>query len=141
MVRITLRQYTYVPKSFKEGNPIVLLIHHCGGSAPGFFQETSASGWAKMADEKGFILVYPNSPEGSKGCWDCSSQSSLKHGGGGDSETVINMVKYAQKKYGAGDKTYAAGQSSGAMLVQVLSATYPDSLVACAAFSGVPAGK
>ncbi|CDR99885.1 hypothetical protein [Sporisorium scitamineum] len=131
--------WTYVPKSFKEGNPIVVALHHCGGSASGFFQEMSGLGWAKMADDKGFLMIFAGSPEGSKGCWDVSSAASLKHDGGGDTQTIANMVKFAKKKYGAGDGVYLTGQSSGAMMTQLLSAVYPEDFVAGAAFSGVPA--
>ncbi|SJX64757.1 related to acetylxylan esterase [Sporisorium reilianum f. sp. reilianum] len=130
--------YSYVPNSFKKGNAVVVALHHCGGSAPGFF--TEHPDWAKMADQKGFLLLFGGSPEGSKGCWDVSSEASLKHDGGGDTQTVVNMVKFAQKKYGASDKVYVFGQSSGAMMSQALSAVYPDVFVAAAAFSGVPAG-
>lgn len=94
-----------------------------------------------MADEKGFLMIFGQSPEGSGKCWDVSSRASLKHDGGGDTNTVANMVKFAQQKYGAGDKVFAVGQSSGAMLSQALAATYPSLFVAAASFSGVPAGE
>ncbi|EST08901.1 Esterase, PHB depolymerase [Kalmanozyma brasiliensis GHG001] len=130
--------YTYVPKTYKNGNPLVVALHHCGGTGTGYFRENAD--WAAAADRKGFMMIFASSPGGTGGCWDVSSQSSLKHDGGGDSQTIANMVSYAQKKYGAGKQVYVVGHSSGAMLTQVMGATYPDVFLAGAAYSGVPAG-
>ncbi|GAC94828.1 carbohydrate esterase [Pseudozyma hubeiensis SY62] len=130
--------YTYVPSSFKKGNPVVVALHHCAGTAPGYFHEYPD--WPKMADSKGFMLIYASSPGGTGGCWDVSSKASLKHQGGGDSETIVEMVKYAVQKYGCSEKAFVVGHSSGAMLTQVLGTTYPDVFVAGSAYSGVPSG-
>ncbi|KAJ1017856.1 hypothetical protein NDA16_005172 [Ustilago loliicola] len=131
--------YTYVPQTFKKGNPVVVALHPCDGSALRYFGENR--GWTHAADLKGFMMIYPNSPPGTNGCWDVSSEASLKHDGGGDSQSVANMVKYAQQKYGCSEhQVYVIGHSSGAMLTQVLGVTYPDVFLAAAAISGVPAG-
>lgn len=47
--------YTYVPKSFKKGSPVVVALHHCAGTAPGYFREYPD--WPKSADQKGFMMV------------------------------------------------------------------------------------
>lgn len=131
--------YTYVPQTFKKGNPVVVALHPCGGSALRYFGENR--GWTHAADLKGFMMIYPSSPPGTNGCWDVSSEASLKHDGGGDSQSAANMVKYAQQKYGCSEhQVYVIGHSSGAMLTQVLGVTYPDVFLAAAAISGVPAG-
>lgn len=130
--------YTYVPTTFQKGNPLVVALHHCGGTATGYFRENPD--WVKMADQKGFMMVFASSPGGTGGCWDVSSKSSLKHNGGGDSQSIANMITYAQKKYGCSKQVYVVGHSSGAMLTQVMGATYPDLILAGAAYSGVPAG-
>lgn len=50
-------------------------------------------------------------------CWDVSSQKSLKHNGGGDSNAIANMVTYTLKKYNADPKrVFVTGSSSGAMM-------------------------
>lgn len=130
--------YTYVPKTFKKGNPILVALHHCGGTGPGYYGEYPD--WPKTADQKGFLIVYPSSPGDKGDCWDVSSKASLKHGGGGDSQTIVEMVKYAKEKYGCNDhQVYMVGHSSGAMMVQALGAAYPDVFLAGAEYSGVPA--
>ncbi|SOV03511.1 related to acetylxylan esterase [Ustilago sp. UG-2017a] len=130
--------YTYVPKTFKKGNPILVALHHCGGTGPGYYGEYPD--WPKTADQKGFLIVYPSSPGDKGDCWDVSSKASLKHDGGGDSQTIVEMVKYAKEKYGCNDhQVYMVGHSSGAMMVQALGAAYPDVFLAGAEYSGVPA--
>lgn len=88
----------------------------------------------------GFIVIFPQSPS-SGGCWDVSSTASLTHNGGGDSQTIVNMVKYAEANYGAdSSKVYMTGSSSGAMMTNVLAGAYPDVFKAGTLYGGVPDG-
>jgi len=129
--------YVYIPTTQLKPAPIILAIHYCSGTAQKYF---AGSNYASLADTHGFIVIYPNAPS-SGGCWDVASTASLTHGGGGDSQTIINMVDYAVKNYG-GDATrvYATGSSSGAMMTNVLAGAYPDVIKAGSVYSGVPDG-
>ena len=70
-----------------------------------------------------------------------SSKRSLTHNGGGDSQAIANMVDYAIGKYGINrDRVYLTGGSSGAMMGNVMAATYPGLFKAASLYSGVPAG-
>lgn len=65
----------------------------------------------------------------------------LKHNGGGDSQTIVNMVKYAVDKYGGdANRVFTVGTSSGAMMTNVLVGAYPDVFKAGSVYSGVPDG-
>lgn len=129
--------YVYIPTNKTAKPPIILAIHYCTGTAQKYF---TGSQYAKLADTHGFIVIYPNSPS-SGGCWDVASTTSLTHGKGGDSQTIINMVAYAVKTYGADpDRVYATGSSSGAMMTNVLAGAYPDIIKAGSVYSGVPDG-
>ncbi|KAI4846852.1 alpha/beta-hydrolase [Aureobasidium sp. EXF-8845] len=129
--------YIYVPTKLAAKPPIIVAIHYCTGTAQAYYQ---GSPYAKLADQKGFIVIYPSSPH-SGTCWDVSSQKSLKHNGGGDSNAIANMVSYALKKYNADPKkVFVTGSSSGAMMTNVMAATYPELFAAATAYSGVPAG-
>jgi acetylxylan esterase len=129
--------YIYVPTSVTKPAPIIVAIHYCTGTGPGYFSSTQ---YASLADTHGFLVIYPSSPS-SGGCWDVSSTASLTHNGGGDSLTIVNMVKYAIQNYG-GDSTrvYATGSSSGAMMTNVLAGAYPDVFQAGSVYSGVADG-
>lgn len=96
--------------------------------------------YGSLADQKGFIVIYPSSKKDNN-CWDVASTKSLTHEGGGDSQGLANMVKYTINKYNADpSKVFVTGSSSGAMMTNVLCATYPDLFVAASGYSGVPAG-
>lgn len=70
-----------------------------------------------------------------------ASTASLTHNGGGDSLTIVNMVKYAIANYGGDvNRVFATGSSSGAMMTNVLAGAYPDVFKAGSVYSGVPDG-
>jgi acetylxylan esterase len=130
--------YVYIPTNKLASPPIIVAIHHCDGTGPVYFGETQ--GYAQNADKYGFIVIYPSSPS-SGGCWDVSSTASLTHNGGGDSETIVNMVKYAETHYGGDiNRVYMTGSSSGAMMTNVLAGAYPDIFKAGTLYGGVPDG-
>ncbi|KAL2071077.1 hypothetical protein VTL71DRAFT_12312 [Oculimacula yallundae] len=132
------KMYVYVPSNKLAKPPIVVAIHHCQGTGPGYFGETQ--GYAQAADKSGFIIIYPSAPT-TGGCWDVSSTQSLTHNGGGDSQTIANMVKFAQTKYGGdANRVYMTGSSSGAMMTNVLAGAYPDIFKAGTLYGGVPDG-
>jgi len=132
-----LGMYIKVGKNLKTPAPIVVAVHHCQGSATGYSGETK---YPSLADQHGFIVIFPNSKSGG-GCFDVASTASLTHNGGGDSQTIANMVKYAIEKHGGDEKrVFAVGTSSGAMMTNVLMGAYPDVFAAGSVYSGVPDG-
>ena len=105
--------WMYTPKG--KPTTVVLAVHHCSGSAQGYWGETRGR-YQPLADKHNFVIIYPNSPR-QGGCWDVSSRSSLSHDGNGDSNSIANMVRWAQKQYGVTrEKTFFFGTSSGAMM-------------------------
>lgn len=47
-------------------------------------------------------------------CWDVSSKASLMHGGGGDTQAISNMIKYAISQYKVdASRVFVTGGSSG----------------------------
>ncbi|OAA56211.1 Esterase, PHB depolymerase [Niveomyces insectorum RCEF 264] len=132
-----LGMYIYVPKKLTTPAPILVAIHHCQGAAQEYSTETH---FMPLADAHGFMVIYPNS-RSSGGCFDVSSQATLTHDGGGDSQTIANMVKYAVTKYGGDtNRTFVMGTSSGAMMTNVMVGAYPDVFKAGSVYSGVPDG-
>lgn len=130
--------YIYVPDKLPHNPTIILGIHWCHGTAIDFYNGTQ---WANIADTKGFIVIYPNSPNSFDECWDVASKQTLTHDGGGDSESIANMVKYTISKYKTdSQKVFVTGVSSGAMMTNVMAAVYPELFSAGSAYSGVAAG-
>jgi poly(hydroxyalkanoate) depolymerase family esterase len=130
-----LQMYIYVPNNVRPDPPILVALHQCTGSGPGFYSSTA---FASLADQYGFIVIYPSATR-SGSCWDVSSSAALTRGGGSDPEGIMSMVTYAEQNYGGNpNQVYVTGASSGAMMTNVLLADYPDVFKAGAAFMGVP---
>ena len=129
--------YIYVPDKLATKPPIMVSSHSCGSTATGQMSNITKS--VAAADKYGFIIILPDNP--GQNCWDVGSAQSLKHDGGGDTQAVAQMVKYALSKYnGDATRVYAMGGSSGGMMTQALMAVYPDVFKAGHARAGVPAG-
>jgi acetylxylan esterase len=112
-------------------------LHPCGGSGQQYYQTTK---YPALADQSGFLVVYPSAPHDNN-CWDVASTRSLTHDGGGDSNGLANMIKYTISKYNADPtKIFVTGSSSGGMMTNVMAAVYPDLVAAASVYSGVPAG-
>lgn len=132
-----VNMYIYVPDQLADKPPIVVACHSCGTPVSGYV--SSITGIQAGADKNGFILILPEAT--GRNCWDVGSAASLKHDGGGDTQAIAQMVKYALTKYGGdASRVYAMGGSSGAMMTQALMAVYPDVFKAGSARAGVPAG-
>lgn len=105
--------YIYVPKKLAASPGIIVAIHYCTGSAQAYY---SGSPYHTLSEQYGFIVIYPSSPH-SGTCWDVSSKQTLTHNGGGDSNTIANMVTWTIKQYTANaSKVFVTGSSSGAMM-------------------------
>ncbi|KAI8720021.1 Carboxylic ester hydrolase [Fusarium sp. LHS14.1] len=131
------KMFIHVPTNLPANPAIVVAIHHCQGTAQSYYQNTP---YAQLSDQKGFIVIYPESPY-SGTCWDVSSKATMTHEGGANSNSIANMVRYALQTYKANPaKVFVTGSSSGAMMTNVMAATYPDLFAAGIVYSGVPAG-
>jgi poly(hydroxyalkanoate) depolymerase family esterase len=132
-----LRMYEYVPNNVRANPPILLALHGCQGSGPYLYSSTQ---FASLADQYGFIVIYPSVTR-SYDCWDVSSPSSLTHNGNNDPAGLVSMIQYVEQHNG-GDagRVYVTGESSGAMMTNVMLGDYPDVFKAGAAFMGVPFG-
>jgi poly(hydroxyalkanoate) depolymerase family esterase len=127
--------HVYVPDNAQAQPAIVVAMHPCGGSGPGFYQ---SSQFASLADQYGFVVIYPSSTD-KIGCFDNFSDASKRRGGGTDAESIISMVNYVKQQYnGDPSRVYATGSSSGGMMTNAITALYPDVFAAGAAFMGVP---
>ena len=136
-VPTNLSMYVYVPDNLAPNPPILVLLHYWGGGASGVFVEAQAGGIVAAADQYGFIMVVPQNPD----CWDVSSTATLTHDGGGHTQGIAQMVKYAINTYQANsNRVYVTGTSCGSEMTEALLAVYPDIVKAGAAFSGQVVG-
>ncbi|GIJ21964.1 extracellular catalytic domain type 1 short-chain-length polyhydroxyalkanoate depolymerase [Micromonospora lutea] len=133
-----MRMHIYVPDNRPANPPIVVAMHGCGGSGPGFY---SGSEFASLSNQYGFIVIYPSAMQeaGFGKCFDTWSDASKRRGGGSDPVSIESMVNYARTQHGGDiNRVYATGSSSGGMMTQHMLAVYPDLFKAGASFMGVP---
>ena len=105
-----MQMYIYVPDKLATKPPIYVSCHSCGSTATGQIGNIPLAKAA--ADMYGFILVLPDNP--GNNCWDVGTTTSLTHDGGGDTQAVAQMVKYAITKYSAdASRVYIMGGSGG----------------------------
>jgi len=135
-----MEMYVYLPISRPAAPAVVVPMHGCGGSGPGFY---SGSEFAQLADRYGFIVIYPSAEQqaGFGKCFDTWSDAAKHRGGGSDPVSIASMVSYAVQNYhGDPNRVFATGSSSGGMMTDEMLALYPDVFKAGAAFMGVPFG-
>ncbi len=133
-----MRMHVYVPGTHPTSPAIVVAMHGCGGSGPGFY---SGSEFASLADRYGFIVIYPSAQQqaGFGNCFDTWSDAAKRRGGGSDPVSIVSMVTYVEQTYGGDpNRVFATGSSSGGMMTNHMLALYPDVFKAGAAFMGVP---
>jgi acetylxylan esterase len=107
------KMYIYVPAKLAVKPPVIVAIHYCTGTAEAYYSGTP---YAQLAEQYGFIVIYPESPYPGT-CWDVSSAAALTHNGGADSNSIANMVTYTLNRYsGDESKVFVTGTSSGAMM-------------------------
>lgn len=107
------RMFIHVPANLQANPSIVVAIHYCTGTAQAYYSGTP---WAQLAGEHNIVVIYPESPY-SGGCWDVSSDATLTHEGGANSNAIANMAKWAIEEYGADtSRVFVTGTSSGAMM-------------------------
>jgi acetylxylan esterase len=127
--------YEYVPSNAGAHPAILVALHQCTGTGPGFYSSTE---FASLANQYGFIVIYPDANRSGQ-CWDVSSNQALTHNGGSDPSSIVSMVQYVEQHNGGdSSRVYVTGASSGAMMTDVLLGSYPDVFKAGAAFMGVP---
>ncbi|SCF30160.1 esterase, PHB depolymerase family [Micromonospora echinospora] len=133
-----MRMHLYLPDSRPARPAIVLAMHGCGGSGPGFH---SGSEFASLADRYGFVVIYPTATQqaGFGNCFDTWSDAAKRRGGGSDPVSLVSMINFVHRQHGGDlDRVYATGSSSGGMMTNHMLAVYPDVFRAGAAFMGVP---
>lgn len=130
-----LRMHLYVPRSVRPAPAVVVAMHGCTGSGPGFYR---SSEFASLADKHGFVVIYPSATKRGN-CFDVWSDAARHRDGGSDPVSIVSMVNHVKKHHHANPRrVFATGGSSGAMATGALLVLYPEIFAAGAAFMGIP---
>lgn len=134
-----LRMYKYVPANVQKNAAMVVLLHGCTQNASDFDDET---GWTKIADREGVILLLPQQERANNGLmcfnWFLPEHSSRDRGELG---SMANAVEFMKKTHAIdAKKVFVTGLSAGAAMTSALLANYPEVFKGGAIVAGLPYG-
>lgn len=138
--------WVYVPDTVEPGKkvPAVFMFHGAGGFG---IEIGDRSGWARVAEKHGFILICPCASHDNKvrkaGHMTLSNIHRTRWNSGGPTESVPGELEFMDWLYRwvldhyPVDETrvYASGQSSGGMMAWACACYRPDYFAAAAPFS------
>jgi poly(hydroxyalkanoate) depolymerase family esterase len=131
-----------VPAHPRRGAPLVVFLHGCNQTAAGVAHDT---GWAELADQRGFIAVFPQEPPLPsdtvlRGCWGWE-QSANQHRGAGEPSIIAGITsQVAAAERVDPRRVYVSGFSAGAYMANIMAVTYPDVYAAVGIVAGGPYG-
>jgi polyhydroxybutyrate depolymerase len=132
---LTRTYSTYVPRELAKGAPLVVVMHGAGENGARMRIETGY-GFERLADERGFAVVYPNAYEG---YWDvCTIAEDVSANGLNidDVGFLIGMVDKLGSEISVDPgRVFAAGSSRGGFMAFRLALEAPSRFRAVAAVS------
>jgi poly(hydroxyalkanoate) depolymerase family esterase len=134
----------YVPASLRPGAPLVVYLHGCNETAA---QALAATRFDRLADRRGFAVVYPEQvrPESGSapatdgnglGCWNWFLPEDQVRGGP-EPAVLVGLTQHVARQLRSDrHRVYLEGISAGAAMTVNLAAAYPDVFAAVAALAG-----
>lgn len=133
----------YVPESVKKDSisnvPLVVALHGCSQTLKNLME---GSGWNKLAEENGFIVLYPMQKfiNNTSLCFNWFKNKDISKNSG-ENGSIKNMVDYVKEFYKVDhDKIFIYGLSAGAAMGVSMLVNYPETFSAGAIFAGAPHG-
>jgi poly(hydroxyalkanoate) depolymerase family esterase len=133
------RMFVYVPERTARKPALVVALHGCTQSAASYDR---GSGWSTLADEAGFVVVYPeqqrsNNPQGCFS-WFVPGDTARDCG---EALSIRQMVDHAIRAFGVDKRrVFVTGLSAGGAMASAMLATYPDVFSGGAIIAGLPYG-
>lgn len=132
----------YIPASYNRSKaaPMVVMAHGCQTTAR---QQMRANLYNRLADRKGFIVVYPDvnaqevaQPGPLARCWQFFNSESW-HRGSGDAADIAGITRAVIKRWHvARQRVYLMGMSAGSFMTSIMAAAYPDLYAAVGIMAG-----
>jgi poly(hydroxyalkanoate) depolymerase family esterase len=127
----------HVPDLMVGKPPLVVVLHGCTQTAEAYDQ---GSGWSKLADEQGFIVLFPEQTRANNGnmCFNWFAPEDSRRGSG-EPQSIHQMIQTAISRYDADPaRVYITGLSAGGAMANTMLATYPEMFAGGAIMAGLP---
>ncbi|MYT73470.1 MULTISPECIES: PHB depolymerase family esterase [unclassified Streptomyces] len=130
----------HLPPGYGPGKklPVVVALHGCGMTGSGINSMKDLTGFNRIADAEGFIVVYPSQDLLRNGlaCWN-AFEPAHQHRGSGEPSLIAGATNDVVQRYHAdATRVHVAGASSGAALAVIMAVTYPDMYASAASVAG-----
>jgi poly(hydroxyalkanoate) depolymerase family esterase len=126
----SIRYQVHLPPQYDETTqfPVIMAIHGCGMTGYGWNSMKSTTQFNSLADQEGFIVVYPTQRMFSSllNCWN-SADPREQHRYTGEPALLAGIALEVIETYNADPtQVHVGGASSGAGAAVILGVTYPD---------------
>ena len=135
----SLRMFEYVPAKLGPSPALVVVLHGCTQTAAGY---DHGAGWSTLADQQGFVLVYPEQQRGNNAntCFNWFEPGDVRRDAG-EALSIRQMVERAVAAHGIDrSRIFVTGLSAGGAMTGVMLATYPELFAGGAIVAGLPYG-
>jgi len=132
-----LRLFMHIPEGLPAGRPLVLVLHGCRQDAESYDR---AAGWASLAEERGFAVVYAQQREANNPrlCFTWFRPSEVTRDRG-ELMSIRQMVAHAAGEAASDpERIYVTGLSAGGAMTAAMLANYPEVFAGGAIIAGLP---
>lgn len=132
--------HLYIPPIVtSSATSVVMMLHGCTQTGQDFAMGT---GMNTLADEHGFVVVYPQQSRGdnAQSCWNWFSPGDQRRDRG-EPAILAGLMRSVMADFEVpSNRGFVAGLSAGAAMAAILGEVYPDVFSAVGVHSGLPVG-
>jgi poly(hydroxyalkanoate) depolymerase family esterase len=134
-----LRAFVYVPDAAPRLPPLVVALHGCTQTADDF---DNGSGWSKLADQLGFVVLYPEQQpaNNAQNCFSWFLPGDIVRDAG-EALSIRQMIEQTMVRFPIDrQRVFITGLSAGGAMASVMLASYPEVFAGGAIIAGLPYG-